>query len=99
MRTTAESSKLQSTGTTSRVWCQLHGVNETKTDEVELKRLSRHDFAAGNSYKFITKWNIKQLGGGVEALTIRHDHSGNSPDWHLSSVIVSEQATGRFWDF
>jgi hypothetical protein len=34
-----------------------------------------------------------------QAVTVRHEPGGTSTTWHLHSVVVQDQATGRCWDF
>ena len=98
IRTSAAGPETPAPGTDAQVWCTLYGA-EGKSDEMLLPRHSIHDFGAGHVGKFPTKVNIKQLGGKVEAVAIRHDGAGSESAWHVDNVTVEDPDSGHVWEF
>ncbi len=98
VRTSAESPRTPAPGTDARVWCTLYGA-EGKSDEMLLPRHSIHDFGPGHVGKFPTKVNIGELGGKIEAVSIRHDGESQESAWHVDNVTVEDPCTGHVWEF
>ena len=90
----------RNSGTTAKVAMQIYG-SEGSSGIVQLNLdepgVDNFLFTRGNTDVFVLSLNHAL--GGIQAVRIGHDNSGESPSWFLEEIVVIDEQVNQSWAF